>query len=254
MSGMMMTSGEEGTPPVRVGVPFGDLTAPMFATIGTLAAIMQARTTGIGQHVDVSLLGALSALVAAEPFDMMIKLGRQTRSGNFMARLAPFGVFPTLDGYISICAPKDEFVVGLFEAMQRAELLKDERFSSRDGRVSNHIELHDMVSQWTRTMTTAVAADLLADHNVPNGPVRLPEDAMRDPNVLMRGETTKLEHPIYGAVEDIVVGGLPIRMSGSFIGFDRSAVTLGASNDAVYGDLLGYSAEKIDELKRDGAI
>ena len=120
MSGMMMTSGEEGTPPVRVGVPFGDLTAPMFATIGTLAAIMQARTTGIGQHVDVSLLGALSALVAAEPFDMMIKLGRQTRSGNFMARLAPIGVFPTLDGYISICAPKDEFVVGLFEAMQRA--------------------------------------------------------------------------------------------------------------------------------------
>ena len=171
-----------------------------------------------------------------------------------MARLAPFGVFPTLDGYISICAPKDEFVVGLFEAMQRAELLKDERFCSRDGRVSNHIELHDMVSQWTRTMTTAAAADLLADHNVPNGPVRLPEDAMRDPNVLMRGETTKLEHPIYGAVEDIVVGGLPIRMSGSFTGFDRSAVTLGASNDSVYGDLLGYSAEKIDELKRDGAI
>lgn len=254
MSGMMMASGNEGDPPVRVGVPFGDLTAPMFATIGTLAAIMQARSTGVGQHVDVSLLGALSALVAAEPFDMMVKLGRQTRSGNFMARLAPFGVFPTSDGYISICAPKDEFVVGLFQAMGRPELLQDERFGGRDARVRNHIELHDMVSQWTRTMTTDQAADLLTDCNVPNGPVRNPAEAMRDPNLLMRGETTKLEHPVYGAVEDIVVGGLPIRMSGSFTGFDKPAVTLGASNEGIYRDLLGYSEERLAALKRDGAI
>ncbi len=254
MSGMMMASGNEGEPPVRVGVPFGDLTAPLFATIGTLAAILQARSTGRGQHVDVSLLGALSALVAAEPFDMMVKLGRQTRSGNFMARLAPFGVFPTSDGYISICAPKDEFVAGLFKAMGRTELLDDARFSGRDARVRNHIALHDMVSQWTRTMTTAEAADLLADCDVPNGPVRNPAEAMRDPNLLMRGETTKLEHPIYGAVEDIVVGGLPIRMSGAFTGFDKPAVTLGATNEEVYRNLLGYSPEQYDALKRSGAI
>lgn len=254
MSGMMMASGNEGEPPVRVGIPFGDLTAPLFATIGTLAAVMQARTTGQGQHVDVSLLGALSALVAAEPFDMMVKLGRPTRSGNFMARLAPFGVFPTSDGYISICAPKDEFVAGLFRAMGREELLQDERFGGRDARVRNHVELHDMVSQWTRTMTTDVAADLLADFDVPNGPVRDPASAMRDPNLLMRGETAKLEHPVYGAVEDIVVGGLPIRMSGSFTGFDKPAVTLGASNADVYRDLLGYSEEQVQRLKADGAI
>lgn len=254
MSGMMMASGNEGEPPVRVGVPFGDLTAPLFATIGTLAAILQARTTGVGQHVDVSLLGALSALVAAEPFDMMKKLGRQIRAGNFMPRLAPFGVFPTADGYISICAPKDEFVVGLFKAMGKPELLQDERFGGRDARVRNHIALHDMVSLWTRTMTTDVAADLLTECDVPNGPVRDPADAMRDPNLLMRGETTKLEHPIYGAVEDIVVGGLPIRMSGSFTGFDKPAVTLGASNEAIYGDLLGVDSARLAALKENGVI
>ena len=103
-------------------------------------------------------------------------------------------------------------------------------------------------------MTTDAAADLLADFDVPNGPVRDPADAMRDPNLLMRGETTKLEHPVYGAVEDIVVGGLPIRMSGSFTGFDKPAVTLGASNGDVYRDLLGYSQDRIEKLKSDGAI
>jgi crotonobetainyl-CoA:carnitine CoA-transferase CaiB-like acyl-CoA transferase len=254
MSGMMMASGNPGEPPVRVGIPFGDLTAPLFAAIGTLAALMQARQTGRGQHVDVSLLGALSALVAAEPFDMMAKLGRETRSGNFMARLAPFGVFPTSDGYISICAPKDEFVAGLFRAMQREDLLGDDNFSSRDARVRNHVALHDMVSQWTRTMTTDEAADLLADYEVPSGPVRNPADAMRDPNLLMRGETAKLEHPVYGPVEDIVVGGLPIRMSGAFTGFDKPAVTLGASNEDVYKNMLGYSEEQMAALRRDGVV
>jgi crotonobetainyl-CoA:carnitine CoA-transferase CaiB-like acyl-CoA transferase len=254
MSGMMMASGSAGEPPVRVAIPFGDLSAPLFAAIGTLAALMQARATGRGQMVDVSLLGALSALVAAEPFEIMARLGHNTRPGNFMPRLAPFGVFPTSDGYISICAPKNEFVTGLFSAMGRPELLEDPRFCSRDARVRNHLELHDMVSAFTRTMSTAEAAERLTDFDVPNGPVREPAEALRDPNLLARGETAKLLHPVYGAVEDIVVGGLPIRMSGARTDLDRPAVTLGASNADVYGNMLGLDPGRIEALARDGAI
>jgi crotonobetainyl-CoA:carnitine CoA-transferase CaiB-like acyl-CoA transferase len=254
MSGMMLASGNPGDPPVRTGIPFGDLSAPLFAAIGTLAALMQARATGRGQHVDVSLLGALSSLVAAEPFEIMAKLGHPTRAGNFMARLAPFGVFPTSDGYIAICAPKDDFVSGLFRAMDRPDLMQDARFATRDARVRNHVELHDMVSAFTRTMTTDAAAERLTDFDVPNGPVREPAEALRDPTLLARGETAKLQHPVYGAVEDIVDGGLPIRMSGAFTGFDKPAVTLGASNDDVYGQMLGLDAERIAALARDGVI
>jgi crotonobetainyl-CoA:carnitine CoA-transferase CaiB-like acyl-CoA transferase len=254
MSGMMLASGNQGEAPVRVGIPFGDLTAPLFAAIGTLAALMQARQTGQGQQVDVSLLGALSALVAAEPFEIMGRLGHQTRPGNFMPRLAPFGVFPTSDGYISICAPKDEFVAGLFKAMQREDLLQDPRYATRDARVRNHVEVHDMVSAFTRTMTTSDMAEHLTDFGVPNGPVREPADALRDPNLLARGETTKLVHPEYGAVEDIVVGGLPIRMSGAFTGFDKPAVKLGASNLDVYGGMLGLDTERLETLARNGVI
>jgi crotonobetainyl-CoA:carnitine CoA-transferase CaiB-like acyl-CoA transferase len=254
MSGMMLASGNPGDPPVRTGIPFGDLSAPLFAAIGTLAALMQARATGRGQHVDVSLLGALSALVAAEPFEIMARLGHPTRAGNFMARLAPFGVFPTRDGYISICAPKDDFVAGLFQAMERPDLAQDPRFATRDARVRNHVELHDLVSGFTRTLSTEEAAERLTDFDVPNGPVREPAEALRDPTLLARGETAKLQHPVYGAVEDVVVGGLPIRMSGAFTGFDKPAVTLGASNGDVYGRMLGLDAERIAALARDGVI
>ena len=254
LSGLMLASGAEGEPPVRVGIPIGDQAAPLFATIGTLAAVLRARTSGQGQQVDVSLLGAMSALVAAEPFDMAVRVGRQARSGNLLARMAPSGVFETRDGHIAISAPKDAFAAGVLRAMGRPELLQDERFASLAARVRHHAALHELVGAWTRTLDTAAVAALLREHGVPNGPVRDPATAARDPAVLARGETVRLAHPVHGAVEDVVVGGLPIHMSESTTGFDRPALTLGASNGDIYRGLLGYSQEQLERLARDGVI
>lgn len=254
LSGLMMTTGSRDDPPVRVGVPFGDLTAPLYAVIGTLAALIQARTTGVGQHVDVSLLGAITAMVAAEPFEVMRRAGQETRTGNLMPRLAPFGVFATKDGHIAVCAPTDDFSAALFAAMGRPELREDPRFGTRDARVSNHEALHALVSGWMATLPTDAAVQTLEQHGVPSGRVRSPGEATRDPRLLARGETEALEHPVYGAVEDIIVGGLPIRMTGSFTGFDRPAPGLGAHNAAVYGELLGLSADELAALKADGVL
>lgn len=254
LSGLMMTSGGPDDPPVRVGVPFGDLSAPLFAVIGTLAALMQARATGAGQHVDVSLLGAITAIVAAEPFDVMRRAGQPTRTGNTMPRLAPFGIFATEDGHVAICAPTDAFTDALLQAMGREDLRGDARFASRDQRVRHHEELHRLVQAWTRTLPSADAVQRLEANGVPCGRVRDPGEAVRDPRLLRRGETETIEHPQYGAVGDIVVGGLPIRMTGSFAGFDRAAPWLGQHNDAVYGDWLGLSADERAALAAAGVI
>lgn len=254
LSGLMMTSGLPEDGPIRVGVPFGDLAAPLYAVIGTLAALMQARSTGRGQHVDVSLLGAITAMVAAEPFGVMRRTGQETRTGNTMPRLAPFGIFQTLDGYISICAPTDAFTAGLFVAMGRADLVGDERFSSRHQRVANSTELHGLIEAWARTITTADAEQRLEAASVPSGRVRDPDEAARDPRLLERGETEFLEHPKFGAIEDITVGGIPIRMTGSFAGFDKPAPGLGEHNAAVFGDLLGLPDGELAQLAADGVI
>jgi crotonobetainyl-CoA:carnitine CoA-transferase CaiB-like acyl-CoA transferase len=194
-------------------------------------------------------------MVAAEPFEILERLGQKYRTGNFMARLAPFGIFKTSDGYMAICAPVNSFAEGLFRAMGRPELLEDPRFRNRDARVTNHEALHEQVGFWMKTMTTEQAADILAEHGVPSGPVREPGQAKRNPDLLARGETMKLEHPIYGAVDDdIYCSGLPIRMSGSFTGYDQAAVTLGANNEEIYCGLLGYSKDKLDALMRDKVI
>lgn len=254
LSGLMMTSGGPDDPPVRVGVPFGDLSAPLFAVIGTLAALMQARATGQGQHVDVSLLGAITAIVAAEPFDVMRRAGQATRTGNTMPRLAPFGIFATQDGYIAICAPTDSFTDNLFRAMGRDDLRADPRFATRDGRVRHHGELHSLVQGWTSGCSSEDAVQRLEAQGVPCGRVRDPGEAARDPRLLMRGETEPIEHPTYGAVGDIIVGGLPIRMTGSFAGFDQPAPWLGQHNGDVYGQWLGLGDDDLAALRRDGVV
>src|SRR5262249_6843587 len=66
LSGMMQSSGASGDPPVRVGVPLADMITSLFGVIGVLAALQQAQRIGVGQHVDVSMLGVMTSLVAAE--------------------------------------------------------------------------------------------------------------------------------------------------------------------------------------------
>ena len=90
LSGLMMTSGTPGDAPVRVGVPMADLLAPVIAVTGVLAALRQRDATGEPQRVDVSMLGVLTSLVAAEPFDLLEACGVPQRTGRMVPRLAPF--------------------------------------------------------------------------------------------------------------------------------------------------------------------
>ena len=89
---------------------------------------------------------------------------------------------------------------------------------------------------------------------MPSAEVRDPAAASRDPRVLKRGETLPLFHPKYGAVEDVYGMGMPILFSGSSVGFDQPPPEPGEHNDMVYGKILGYPSEKIDELRAQKVI
>src|ERR1700722_4216830 len=249
LSGMMFTSGGPDDPPVRVGVPFADLAAPLFGVIGVLAAIHQAQRTGIGQHVDVSMLGVLTMLVSGEPFDLLERCGVPQRTGLTVPRLAPFGMYRTKDGYVSICAPTEAFAHALFRAIGRPELIADPKFAKRDDRVVNVAEVDAIVEAFTCSRTTAEVVATLEAHGVPAAEVRDPEAAVRDPRVVSRGETVPLPHPKYGMVEDVYGMGLPIKFSAAQAGFDAPPPDLGEHNHAVFCERLGYSEERLAELK-----
>jgi CoA:oxalate CoA-transferase len=249
LSGVMQTSGGPQDPPVRIGVPFADLTAPLFGVIGVLAAIHQAQRTGLGQLVDVSMLGVMTMMVSGEPFDLLERCGVPQRTGLTVPRLAPFGIYRTMDGFVAVCAPTETFAHALFQAIGRPELAADPRFARRDDRVVNVSEVDRVVEAFTCSRTSSDVIAALEERGVPAAEVRDPEDAVRDPRVVARGETVPLTHPQYGAVEDVYGMGIPIKFSGAQAGFDQPPPALGEHNRTVYCGLLGYSAERVDELK-----
>lgn len=254
LSGVMMMAGGPGDPPVRFGLPVADLLSPLYAVIGTLAAVVQADATGRGQYVDVSMLGALTSLVAVEPLDAFEEIGLPMRTGSTVPRLAPFGIFAAADGWFALCAPTDTFAHGVFRAMQRPELVDDERYRCRDGRVANSAEVHSVIADWAASRPLSEILYAFDSHGVPAAEVRDSGKAVRDPLVLSRGEVVPLSHPGLAQVEGLYGTGVPITFSDTEVTLDEPAPRLGEHNSHVYGEWLGYSEERLRTLAEDGVI
>ena len=119
LSGVMLTSGMPGEPPIRVGVPMADVLTPVWAVVGHPRRPAPAHGPRRGEHVDVSMLGTLTSLVATEDWSAMEQLGQVLRTGSTLPRLAPFGIYQCADGWAAIVAPQDKLVTDLFTVMGR---------------------------------------------------------------------------------------------------------------------------------------
>lgn len=254
LSGVMDTTGYADGPPMRFGLPIADLLAPLYGMIGILSALRQRDQTGLGQHVMVSMLDCLSSLLPFEHFDVFQRNGFPARSGNHQTRLAPFGIFKTNNGYVSIAAANDKWAGSIFEAMGQPELIKDPRFSTRGPRAVNADAVNERIEAWTSQHSSEEVIDALqARRGVPCVKVRTALDAMSDPGLRASGAIQPLFHPEAGEIE-AVGSGIPIRMSASHVGLDKPAPVLGANNGDVLGGLLGLSEGEIANLKSQGVI
>jgi CoA:oxalate CoA-transferase len=254
LSGVMMSSGREEDPPIRIGVPFADLGTPLFAVIGIVSALYHRAVTGEGQYIDVSMLGALTALQSAEPFKVLEDLGVPMRTGATVPRLSPFGVYPTANGNIVLCCSGDRNFQKLCELMERPELKADERFSSQAARLQNYMALDAEVARWTRAHSTVELTESLDRAGIAGAEVRDPDHANRDDRVLARREVVRLEHPTYGATQEVFGPGVPIVFSKTPADLSERPAKLGESNKSIYGDLLGYSQEELERLRSESAI
>ena len=252
LSGIMYTGGEEVDPPVRLGAPLGDGITPLYIVIGVLTALEHVRFTGVGERVDASMVGALTSLVAIEPFDLLKRMGVPYRTGTTMARLGTFGLYACADGYVAITAGGAQ-ATALFRAIGKPDLGDDPRFRG-PARARNYRELTAEIEEWTCSRTVAQCVSALEAVDVPAAEVRSPGKAIVDPLALKRGDTVPFLHPTLGLQADIAVTGVPVHFANARVGFDRPAPSLGQHNDDVYEGLLGYTGERIAQLRADGVI
>ncbi len=254
LSGVMLTSGGATDPPIRLGVPVADMIVPLWAIIGIMSALYHREQTGQGQHVDSSMLGALTSLVATEDWDALEELGQPLRSGPTLPRLAPWGLFRCADGWVSLVAPRDKFVSLLFDTMGRSELIADPRFATRDSRVKNEPQLTEEIESWTSALPVSTVVEMLANAGVPSAPVRDPKTAIRDPRVVARLETVPVNHPVLGTFEEYRTAGIPVHFSDAVVGNSGPAPRLGEHTIEILSSIAGYSSEQIAALRQTGVI
>ncbi len=130
--------------------------------------------------------------------------------GNGNPVLCPFDIFRTRDGAIAIAAPNENQWRPLCEAMQRPDLIADDRCRSNPRRVANSALVRGVISSWTQSRTTREVLAILGG-KVPTGPVNTARDIFEDPHPRIRKMLVEIDQP--GNNPPLTVAGCPIKFT-----------------------------------------
>ena len=251
MSGLMSVTGEgPGHPPIKAGVPVGDISAGMLAAMGILAAYIHRLKTGEGQLVDTSLLEASivnTAWVSAIFFATGISPGAL---GSAHPLAAPYQALPTRDGWVNVGAANQANWLRLVDVIQQPELATDPRFVDNSARMQNLPALIDILMQRFSQRDTVDWLARLEAAGLPASPVLSIGDMIKDPQVLAREMVVDVEHSHLGSTKAL---GSPVKFSTTPTSIRRGAPLLGEHTREILAE-FGYSAAAIDELLASGDV
>ena len=272
MSGMMSITGradgEPGGGPQRAGVAITDVFTGIYATSAILAAIEMRHRTGEGQHIDMALLDVGMAILANQAAGFINTGAEPQRMGNAHPSLVPYQDFPTADGAMLLAIGNDGQFARFCAAAGRPEWAQDARFTTNTRRVEHRATLVPLMSEITRTRTTAAWIALLEDKAVPCGPINTLASAFADPQVQARGLVQKQAvaplNNAGNAPERIAIGAAkvaaeirtvasPMRLSAAPVQLRYAPPALGEHTTEVLRE-LGLDAARIQTLQQQGIL
>ncbi|MDR5815656.1 MULTISPECIES: CaiB/BaiF CoA-transferase family protein [unclassified Caballeronia] len=251
MGGIMSLTGERGGGPVKPGLPIADLTSGMWIAIGLLSALNGRAMTGKGCHIDFSMLdGQVSLLTLAA--GRFFALGEvPPRLGTEHPGRVPSATFACSDGAFVHITCSDQHWLPLCKLLKLDALAGDPLLSTNAGRVEHRERVMAALTQAIAGWTRQALCDACDAEGVPAGPIKDVAEVLSDPHVKARGMVSEFEHPTIGTF-----GALPLPFK--FDGFADPEVVrpplLGEHTEQVLRERLGYDAQHIAALRRDGAI
>jgi crotonobetainyl-CoA:carnitine CoA-transferase CaiB-like acyl-CoA transferase len=251
MGGAMSITGEDGRPPVRMGLPMGDLAGGMFGALAVAGALFRRAQTGEGTAIDLSLLDCQVSLLTyvAQYFWADGRVPARVGSGH--ASVVPYQAFPTRDGFLVVAVFAEKFWGGFCRAIGRPELAADARFDTNRKRVAARRELTAALEALFPARTTAEWLARLQAEGVPAAPIQRVDQVLDDPQVRLREMVVDLEHPSLGTVKTL---GTPIKAAGDPPFRPAPPPALGEHTEAILGGVLGYAPARIEALRRAGVI
>jgi crotonobetainyl-CoA:carnitine CoA-transferase CaiB-like acyl-CoA transferase len=169
------------------------------------------------------------------------------RNGNEHPSVVPSQSFRCADGMIMLAAANNSQFARLCEAVGRADLARDARFSTNDARVRNRIELTRILQGEFDRDSVATWVERLVAAGIPVGPINNIAQVFEDPQVISRNLRVELEHPEVGPVALLAS---PMKLSATPPAYPLAPPVLGQHTDAVLSNVLAMSAEQIASLRR----
>ncbi len=250
MTGLAYMTGPPGQP-LRAGASVIDIMGGVMGALATLAALRQRDKDGQGRKVTSALYESSAFLVGQH---MAGEAATGTPSPPMPARSSAWGIyetFPTLNGErLFIGITSDNHWRSFCDKFARPDLLADERFTSNADRVRNRPALREIVTEIVCAFPIDDMSRFMDEANIPFSPVRTPSDLFDDPQLNAFGRALAVRMP-KGNVANLP--SLPICFDDESPGLRMQPPGAGEHTDAIL-TALGYSPERIAELRRANAI
>ncbi len=227
-SGIMSVTGEVDGEPQRVGTPVGDTSAGMFACMSILAALYVRKSTGKGQHIDISLFESAVSLLGNVSANYLISGEEAVRYGNGHPNIVPYQAFRTRDGYIVVSCGNDRLYQSFCRLIERDDLASDPRFATNPQRVRNRKELIPILQERFLQRDTADWLAELRAAGIPCGPINTVSQVYSDEQLQARGFIWECEHPTAGTIK---LSGSPMHFSDTPTRLYKAPPLLGEDNE-----------------------
>jgi len=249
-SGFAACNGDPEGPPMKAGNCIGDTITGLYGLNAVLMALIQARRTGEGCRIDMSMMDVGMQACEEAIMDFSLRGQAESRFGDHDRFTAPYGMFEARDGWCVIIADTEDRWKALCGALGHPEWREDLRFADNAARVAHKDELVEAIGSVTVGLRREEIEQKLLAAGVPASAVLSFIEAYTSDHANQTGLTQLVDQKKIGLMRFY---SNPIRFDGETIPIRRGAPLLGEDTTQVL-EGLGYSQAEIDKLYADGVV
>ena len=245
-SGMSTATGFAHRPCTMTQYAYSDSLSALHGLFAVLSALDHKRRTGEGQYVNLAQLEATIAVIGDVMMEVSANGVEPAKLGNTSRHAAPHGCYRCAgdDRWLAIAVFDDATWRALCTAIGDADLERDTRFTSVEGRLAARAALDARIEAWTSTRDGYAVMAQLQAAGVPAGVVQTARDKFEmDIHLRARGYFETIAHEVKGAV---IADGIPTGLTATPGRTRFAGRAIGADNEAVFVDLLGLSREEYE--------